>query len=442
MINSQTYDPSSARDLLILVPSDLPWTLDAEAIATAIAHIRSRLDAECEYIRVDGAIEDRLLAFFRTVSERHIARVVIVPLGLSAIRLEHVRSAWWFSALPTSIPCYMAEPLSHQDLGQWIADASFPLTVRECIEAHGANVVLSLKEDAPSSLIEAAVLTAFWASRRSPHSVSVVLGSVRDPDSTEDSRVFADIPWRSVIAQNGSTANRSLSTIQTEEGEFPWSWLRASSLTTWAIQRYLTALRSRPIPWFESSDPFEESFIAQQWMELNRLTHALDDDLPSEYSGNLDAVSPRSMGSAKLRYDENGLIPWDEIWTSFCDLAMAGGPPHRGKLLEPVSLESIEADRIQYEAVVRELRRGIALASGLATTDSPYAGWVAVICDDERMAAWMMRAILVENVIVRREANILYLPAGPAFRVEKEIKNVITSIAKTVHYWRAHLRSR
>jgi len=148
------------------------------------------------------------------------------------------------------------------------------------------------------------------------------------------------------------------------------------------------------------------------------------------------------MGSAKLRYDENGLIPWDEIWTSFCDLAMAGGPPHRGKLLEPVSLESIAADWSQYEAVVRELRRGIALASGLATTESPYTGWVAVICDDERMAAWMMRAILVENVIVRREANILFMPAGPAFRVEKEIKNVITSIAKTVHYWRAHLRSR
>jgi hypothetical protein len=335
----------------------------------------------------------------------------------------------------------MAEPLSHQDLGQWIADASLPSTVRECIEAHGAKVELSLEEDAPSSLVEAAVLTAFWASRRSPHSVSVVLGSDRDPNSS-DNRVLADIPWRSVIAQDGSTANRSLSTIQTEEGVFPWSWLHASSLSTWTIQRYLTALRSRPIPWFESSDPFEESLIAQQWMELNRLTHALDEDLPSEYSGNLDAVSPRSMGSAKLRYDENGLIPWDEIWTSFCDLAMAGGPPHRGKLLEPVSLESIAADWSQYEAVVRELRRGIALASGLATTESPYTGWVAVICDDERMAAWMMRAILVENVIVRREANILYMPAGPAFRVEKEIKNVITSIAKTVHYWRAHLRSR
>ncbi len=441
MSNSLPTDPASARDLLILVPNDLPWNMDADTIAAAIAQIRTRLDAECEYVRLDVAIEDQLRAFFRTLSERHIARVVIVPVGLSAIRLDLVRSAWWFSALPTSIPCFVAEPLSHQDLGQWIADALYPLGIRECIEAHGAKVVLSLEEDAPTARVEAAVLTAFWASRRSPHSVSVAIGRDRDPNSAEE-RVLADIPWRSVIGQDGSTANPSLYSIRNEEGVFPWSWLRASSLSTWAIQRYLTALRSRPIPWFESSDPFEESLIAQQWMELNRLTLALDEDLPSEYSGNLDAVSPRSMGSAKMRYDASGLIPWDKIWTSFCDLAMAGGPPHRGKLLEPVSLESIEADRSHYEAVVCELRRGVTLASGLATTDSPYAGWVAVICDDERMAAWMMRAILVENVIVRREANILYMPAGPAFRVEKEIKNVITSIAKTVHYWRAHLRSR
>jgi sirohydrochlorin cobaltochelatase len=111
-------------------------------------------------------------------------------------------------------------------------------------------------------------------------------------------------------------------------------------------------------------------------------------------------------------------------------------------LLEPVSPDAIAAEPEQYAAVVRELRRGIQLASGLNTADSPYLGWVAVQCENERMAAWMMRAILVENVSVRREGNVLYLPAGPAFRVEKEIKNVITSIAKTVHYWQAHLRSR
>jgi sirohydrochlorin cobaltochelatase len=52
-----------------------------------------------------------------------------------------------------------------------------------------------------------------------------------------------------------------------------------------------------------------------------------------------------------------------------------------------------------------------------------------------------MRAIVVENVCVRRERSVLFLPAGPAFRLEKEIKNVITVVAKTYHYWTEHLYS-
>jgi sirohydrochlorin cobaltochelatase len=54
------------------------------------------------------------------------------------------------------------------------------------------------------------------------------------------------------------------------------------------------------------------------------------------------------------------------------------------------------------------------------------------------MALWLLRAILVENVSVRREDNVLYLPAGPDFQLEKEIKNVITVVAKTHHYWIEH----
>jgi hypothetical protein len=53
----------------------------------------------------------------------------------------------------------------------------------------------------------------------------------------------------------------------------------------------------------------------------------------------------------------------------------------------------------------------------------------------------LLRAIVVENVCVRREESVLFLPAGPAFRLDKEIKNVITVVAKTHHYWREHLRS-
>jgi hypothetical protein len=35
-----------------------------------------------------------------------------------------------------------------------------------------------------------------------------------------------------------------------------------------------------------------------------------------------------------------------------------------------------------------------------------------------------------------------YFPAGPNFRLEKEIKNVITVVAKTTHHWKAHIAGR
>jgi sirohydrochlorin cobaltochelatase len=51
-----------------------------------------------------------------------------------------------------------------------------------------------------------------------------------------------------------------------------------------------------------------------------------------------------------------------------------------------------------------------------------------------------MRAIVVENVLARREGAILFLPASPRFTLCEEIKNVVTAVAKTYHYWREHAR--
>jgi sirohydrochlorin cobaltochelatase len=45
----------------------------------------------------------------------------------------------------------------------------------------------------------------------------------------------------------------------------------------------------------------------------------------------------------------------------------------------------------------------------------------------------------MENVSAHVSGMVLHLPAGPRFRVEKEIKNVVTSIAKTCHYWAEHM---
>jgi len=45
----------------------------------------------------------------------------------------------------------------------------------------------------------------------------------------------------------------------------------------------------------------------------------------------------------------------------------------------------------------------------------------------------------MENVSSRCAGAVLDLPAAPHFRLEKEIKNVITVIAKTSHYWLGHM---
>ncbi len=149
-------------------------------------------------------------------------------------------------------------------------------------------------------------------------------------------------------------------------------------------------------------------------------------------------ANPQPMGSAPLKTAEDGEVAWDQMWTDFCDLAMAGGPSHRGTLLEAVAAEECRADLERYQAVVAEISRGISMVTALPIKDSSALGWVGVECDSQEMALWLVRAIIVENVMVRREENVIYLPAGPKFSIQGEIKNVITVVAKTVHYWSAH----
>lgn len=164
----------------------------------------------------------------------------------------------------------------------------------------------------------------------------------------------------------------------------------------------------------------------------------LDELLPPRYQ-NGAPVSSAPMRSAELTYDDAGRVSWDRMWGSFCDLALAGGPTHRGTLLEPPTAVEVQEQPKAYETVVAEIERGIELVTGLETVKSPSLGWVGVRCQDEAMAVWLLRAIIVENVMVRRQHDLIFLPAGPSYRLEKEIKNVITVIAKTHHYWAEHL---
>jgi hypothetical protein len=161
--------------------------------------------------------------------------------------------------------------------------------------------------------------------------------------------------------------------------------------------------------------------------------------LPPEYQETYQTLEPRPMRSAGLKYGADGRVAWDEIWGSFCDLAMAGGPPHKGTLLEPGTVADIEAQPDRYQEVVEEIVRGVTMATDLPARLSPHAGWIRVECYSEVMAGWLLRAIVMENVAVRADGRALDLPAAPGFRLDKEIKNVVTVIAKTCHYWMGHI---
>jgi hypothetical protein len=172
---------------------------------------------------------------------------------------------------------------------------------------------------------------------------------------------------------------------------------------------------------------------------LEELDFRLKTVLPEQYQDRSEEVLPVAMGSAALKYGADGQVAWNEMWQTFCDLAMAGGPPHKGTLLEPATRADVDAHRARYDAVVDEICRGVGLVTELIVRPSPEPGWVRVDCFSSTMAAWLLRAIVMENVSARAAGRSLDLPASPHFRVEKEIKNVVTVAAKTCHYWTGHI---
>src|SRR5579883_2347956 len=151
-------------------------------------------------------------------------------------------------------------------------------------------------------------------------------------------------------------------------------------------------------------------------------------------------AAPRTapMSSAEFVYREDGRPDWAEMWTNFCDLALYGGPPHRGEdtaLHAPV--QPLQTPRDGFDAIA-EIRRGIWETTGLFA-EPAEPGWIAVSCSSKKMAAWLCACIILENVEARCEHERLFVPASQDFALTNEVKSVITVLAKTHHYWQAHV---
>lgn len=146
---------------------------------------------------------------------------------------------------------------------------------------------------------------------------------------------------------------------------------------------------------------------------------------------------PRApMAAAPFVYNEDQTVAWERMWDTFCVLASAGGPPHRGTMLHAQT--DVDPTSPGYRAVVAEIVRGIHLVSGLRA-EAADPGWIAVKCADMGMARWLSEQVAQENVASFQHGARFYVPVGEQFTLKGEIKNVITAVAKTTHYWQEHL---
>jgi sirohydrochlorin cobaltochelatase len=154
----------------------------------------------------------------------------------------------------------------------------------------------------------------------------------------------------------------------------------------------------------------------------------------------LDPVSAQPMGTAPFVWLPDGRPDWAKMWTTFCELALYGGPPHRGAEAALVSPADFGAPQPEFDAMA-EIRRGIYETTGLEA-EPAEPGWIVITCDSKMMAAWLCATIILENVEARSEGERLYLPASWEFELKDEVKSVITVLAKTHHYWQAHIAAR
>ncbi|MBA3532919.1 MAG: hypothetical protein H0T73_13430 [Ardenticatenales bacterium] len=92
----------------------------------------------------------------------------------------------------------------------------------------------------------------------------------------------------------------------------------------------------------------------------------------------------------------------------------------------------------RYQTVLAELTRGIYAVSGL-NAGAAGPGWLGVECASTAMATWLQEAVALENIQAASQGALLLLPIAHDYRLEDEIKSIITVVAKTTDYWYNHL---
>lgn len=449
----------------LLIPSDIGRGWRPDQFSELSAELEHRLNQPVVVCSSNDEATPLTTAIQELVTSGH-QRLVLLPVGVVplstnreiTLTLSLAKRQW------PQLSIHMASPLTWLECGGWLRATGID-AANEAGLSPEESAVLLVGESVSNPLVNAdlARLSHLVLEGGSLASVGYSFVGSGRPDIPEavvtltaaDIKNVIVVPWLITRRESIRRIASEIEYVERVDGlnmKLALPTLTHSAIVNLLVSNHYVAL-AEEADWFDSdvdSDPNdgrpvgppERAISAQEAFELRQLESRINAMLPSEYQGAYESVKPQSMGTASLKFDDAGKVAWGDIWTSFCDLALAGGPPHRGTLLEAVSSSDALAEPEQYQAVVDEIERGIKLVTSLPVVTSKTPGWVGVRCASEEMAVWLMRAIIVENIMVRREGDVLYLPAGPRFTVKREIKNVITAIAKTVHYWSTHLLAR
>ena len=239
----------------------------------------------------------------------------------------------------------------------------------------------------------------------------------------------------------------------------------SDSLIDMLITRHRIALEDRtllPVSWeeinrkllveLEAEHKRRPGELAADEDALQKMLSKIDETLPSRQLRDPNEFGNVPTITLELIFDNKGAVHWEQMFGSipldvksanlFGELALAGGTSHRQELLETVNPDDCLTHPDEYNAVLTELDQGIHTITGLEIVESKNPGWIGVQCDNQEMAIWLVRAIIVENVMVRREENTLYLPAGPHYTVTDEILSIVTVMVKTWRFWMEYITQR
>jgi sirohydrochlorin cobaltochelatase len=441
------------RPLTLLVAHGEPTP--ARSLGTLARRLAARLDHDVAAGTVGDGPEESLVAAVRPGLERGASRLVVLPLALEVpARLDRAVAA--IVARWPRLRLHRGAPLATDDVARMLGDRAREAKPAGCAPEDTVVVLVGRGAANPAANAELARLARLVFEAHRFRDVGYAFLDLTPPSVGESvdrwarlgakvvlvvpCALFAGRSHRRLVAEAEAAAAVAGVEVVVARPLYPHPAL------VWAlVRRHLEAL---PDPALEGE---ATPYVNPALLRVLRGAHAHDLGplaaveariaalLPPRYRDPAVTVSATPMGAAGLQRTADGAVAWDAMWQGFCELGLAGGPPHRGTLLEPAAREDVLADPARHAEVLREIARGIRMVTGLDTIEGP-PGWVGVVCASEPMAIWLMRAIVVENVLARREGAVLYLPAGPRFALDGEIRNVVTAVAKTHHYWQQHVR--